>query len=126
MSDVNNSVNKSVEEAKEVMDKEVKSLLGKEDDWFSAQNVAAIAAAGTAVITMIGKRNCDVGAVVGAAAGVGVSYLGTKWITEAIGSSHNGLGKALGLFIGIDCGYGLTNLGINVEASRNDSLEAYL
>lgn len=95
------------------------SMNETENDWFCAQNVAAIAAAGTAAITMIGKRNCDAGALIGAAAGVGVSYLGTKWLTEAIGCQNNGFGKALGLFIGVDLGYGLTNIGINVHAEHN-------
>lgn len=103
------------------------SMQEKENDWFCAQNVAALAAAGTAVVTMIGKRNCDLGAVVGAAAGVGASYLGTKWIAEAMGIENNGFGKAIGLFIGIDLGYGLTNVGINVQNERNEnSVNNYL
>jgi len=104
------------------------SMREQENDWFCAQNVAALAATGTAVITMIGKRNCDAGALVGAAAGVATSYLGTKWLTEAIGCQNNGFGKAIGLFIGIDLGYGLTNVGINVQNERNaeQSVNDYL
>ena len=102
------------------------SMQEEENDWFSAQNVAALAATGSAVLTMVGKRNCDTGALIGAAAGIGASYLGTKWLTEAMGCQNNGFGKALGLFIGIDLGYGLTNVGINHTENQQSAVKDYL
>lgn len=102
------------------------SMQEEENDWFSAQNVAALAATGAAVLTMVGKRNCDTGALIGAAAGIGASYLGTKWLTEAMHCQNNGFGKALGLFIGIDLGYGLTNVGINHTENQQAAVKDYL
>lgn len=103
------------------------SMKEKENDWFCAPNVAAIAAATTAVITMIGKDQVSVGSVVGAAAGVGSAYLGTKWLTEAMGIENHGLGKAFGLFVGIDLGYAMTNLGSKMSEDRAAaSVQSYL
>lgn len=104
------------------------TMVEKEKSWMNAPTVAALAAAGTAAVTMLGKRDLSIGAVVGAAAGVGTAYLGTKWLSEAIGVEDHALGKAMGLFVGIDLGYALTNLGGKVQAQYviEESTQNYL
>lgn len=96
------------------------TFTGKEDNWLKADVVAAIAATVTAGITIGGSDNVSGSALLGAAAGVGASYLATKWITECFGMQDNGLGKALGLVIGIDLGYGLTQVGINASKKTSE------
>lgn len=104
------------------------SMVEKEKVWMNAQNVAALAAAGTAAVTMLGRREVSVGAVAGAVAGVGAAYLGAKWLSEAMHINEHALGKALGLFVGIDVGYALTNLGSKVQAEYviETTTESYL
>lgn len=96
------------------------TFTGKEDNWLKADVIAAIAATVTAGITIGGSDNVSGSALLGAAAGVGASYLATKWITECFGMQDNGLGKALGLVIGIDLGYGLTQVGINASKKTSE------
>jgi len=107
---------------------EIQTMVEKEKPWINAASVAALAAAGTAAVTMLGKREVSIGSVAGAVAGVGTAYLGTKWLSEAIGVEDHALGKAMGLFIGIDLGYALTNLGSKVQAQYviEDATESYL
>jgi len=104
------------------------TMVEKEKPWINAASVAALAAAGTAAVTMLGKREVSIGSVAGAVAGVGTAYLGTKWLSEAIGVEDHALGKAMGLFIGIDMGYALTNLGSKVHAQYviEESTQNYL
>lgn len=93
-------------------------------NWINAPVVAAIAAVTTGAVTMIGKDNVSIGGVIGCAAGAGAAYLGTKWISETFGIQDSGIGKALGLFVGIDLGYALTNVGTQMQSDRSVAQEA--
>lgn len=97
----------------------VNGMVEKEKSWINAANVAACASLITGAVTMVGKDKVDLGGALGCVAGTAAAYLATKWVSESIGLEEHGLGKAMGLFIGIDLGYALTNLGSQMYNERN-------
>lgn len=115
-----------VEVKAETVKAEETSFTGIANEWMKPEIIAAVAATATAAITIGTVDNISGSSLLGAAAGVGASYLGTKWVTEAIGLQNNGLGKALGLIVGIDLGYGLTQVGINAHRKASDELNGWM
>lgn len=108
-----------------IQSSEPTSLVGNNKSFFSAAIVAGITATATSAITMIGGRQCDLGTVVGGAAGVAAATLATKWITESLGCDQNPLGKAIGLAVGIDLGYGLTKIGMKAAEPVDSQANLY-
>lgn len=95
----------------------------QEDSWMNAANVAAIAAAGTAALTMIGRGEVNIGNTLGAVAGVGVSYLGTKWFTEEMRVQDKNIGRFFGLMAGISFGNAFTLIGDSTLQQRDNAAD---